>query len=262
MKQMKKIDIFEAIKRHDMKVVIQYIEQQSDLNIKNTSNQTVVQYAASFAGTNLLSRNIYHAIELKLFWDRVNYARSLFAVFYYGFFHGQTDEHFQFLDSCDPKFFRYLHDIWSDYTLLDICRFSDKNKECFTVQYWLKQVFDGSTANMACNAQVAYARIEEISKIAKDARHCIIAHTNRSALHANNPLSPLPNGAKDIMDYYQALEVFVNEISDKIGMLVNFKFMSMSELEKANPGEEVIKLLKLGMEKRNEQFLGELHETV
>lgn len=118
----KPMNIFEAIKRQDMKAVIQYIAKQGDLTLNNKSAQTPLQYAASFAGTGPISKSIYQAIELKLFWDRVNYARSMFVVFWHGFFQEQKEEHLQFLDSCEPKFFRYLCDIWADYVYLDICR--------------------------------------------------------------------------------------------------------------------------------------------
>lgn len=249
------IDIFGAIKRQDMKAVIQYIAQQSDLNIKNSSNQTVVQYAASFAGNSPIAKSIYQAIGLKLFWDRVNYARSMFVVFWYGFFQEQEEKHLEFLDSCNPKFFRYFCDIWADYVCLDICRFADKRPDCFTARYWLKEVFSGSIINLAPNAKTAYASILDIAEQAKDARDNIIAHTSRAALYENTPLSQMPNGAKDFETYYQSMEVLVNEIAAKIGngMTIRYGFLPLHDLGEA-PGEEVIKLLKLGMEKREEQL--------
>lgn len=132
--------------------------------------------------------------------------------------------------------------------------FADKRSDCFTVDYWLKELFNASADNLTSNAKTAYSRIKEISKMAEDARHCIIAHTSRAALYKNNPLSPMPNGANDFETYYQSMEVFANAIAAKIGngMTIRYEFIPVQNLP--NPGEEVVNLLKLGMAKRKEQF--------
>lgn len=250
------LNIFKAIEVKDLEEV--YKSLCAGINVNQTKhNQTAAEYARSLAGNDPVAIKISHAIELYLFCNLASESLYMFNV--YCQLYEESREQCAFLSQCAPPVFAYLQDILHQRTLLDICRFTEEDSNSCTIQYWFNQYLATTATPVGEEASAAYCRMLQIRSFAKPARNKIISHIDRKALLSNAALGGMApgedkdsaKGKETINDFYHSLEIFMGEVAAKLyGVPVRPMPLELPCTE----GYQLVKLLKLGMEKRKEQF--------